>query len=31
MEEEEKALPLKDGAVKVDLKPFEIVTVKFAL
>ena len=31
MEEEQKALPLKDGAVKVDLKPFEIVTVKLAL
>lgn len=31
MEEEQKALTLKDGAVKVDLTPFEIVTVKFSL
>ncbi len=31
MEEEQKALPLKDGEVKVDMKPFEIVTVKFTL
>lgn len=31
MEEEQKPLPLKDGAVKVDLTPFEIVTVKFTL
>ena len=31
MEEEQKALPLKDGAVKVELKPFEIVTVKFGI
>lgn len=31
MEEEQKSLPLKDGAIQVDLKPFEIVTVKFAL
>lgn len=31
MEEDEKALALKDGAVKIDLTPFEIVTVKFTL
>ncbi len=31
MEEEQDALPLKDGDIKVDLKPFEIVTVKLAL
>jgi alpha-mannosidase len=31
MEEEQKALPVKDGAVKVDLTPFEIITVKFSL
>ncbi len=31
MEEDQKALLLKDGAVKVDMKPFEIVTVKFTL
>lgn len=30
MEEDRKALPLKDGAVKPNSNPFEIVTVKFA-
>ncbi|MBE2205274.1 MAG: alpha-mannosidase [Chthoniobacterales bacterium] len=31
LEEDQKVLPLRDGAVKVDLKPFEIITVKFGL
>lgn len=30
MEKELKLLPIKDGALRFDLKPFEIVTVKFA-
>jgi alpha-mannosidase len=31
LEKEVSALPLKNGTVQLDLKPFEIVTIKFAL
>ena len=31
LEAEEEALPISNGAVRLDLKPFEIVTLKFAL
>ncbi|HEY5741725.1 MAG TPA: alpha-mannosidase, partial [Terrimicrobiaceae bacterium] len=31
LETEQKPLPLNNGAVRLDLRPFEIVTVKFAL
>jgi len=31
LENEQKALPLKDGSLRLDLTPFEIVTVKYAL
>jgi len=31
LENEQQALTLREGAVRLDLKPFEIVTIKFAL
>jgi alpha-mannosidase len=31
LETEERALPISNGVVRLDLKPFEIVTLKFAL
>ncbi len=31
LEKEEKSLPINNGVVRLDLQPFEIVTIKFAL
>jgi alpha-mannosidase len=31
LEKEEKSLPISNGVVRLDLRPFEIVTLKFAL
>jgi alpha-mannosidase len=31
LETEEKSLPIKSGSIRLDLRPFEIVTLKYAL